>query len=313
MRRQPTVRLRLELAYDGTFFRGWAAQPGLRTCQGELEQALETIARTPVTVTVAGRTDAGVHASHQVVHVDFPEAKWGSLVREPSPAPQHVLEAAIVRRLNALLARQYGQWMGQRSLQVPLGTSDLVIHEAIRVDEAFDARFSALGRRYIYRVGCGAMQPVRRHDVYWVGESLDLDAMNAAAAPLLGEHDFLSYCKPRDGATTIRTLTRLEVRPASEGIIEFYVEADAFCHSMVRSLVGALLPVGLGGDRGVPERLLQACTRWSAAPIAPAHGLTLAGVDYPEAGEWERQARLARRRRDERSCCGDSEYPARDS
>lgn len=301
------VRLRIELAYDGTFFRGWAAQPGLRTCQGGLESALETIARVPVGVTVAGRTDAGVHAAHQVVHVDFPLESWQALLREPRPAPTALLEAAIKRRVNMLLARQYGQWMRERSLTTPKGSADLVVRTVRCVSADFDARFSALGRRYIYRVGVGDLLPVRRHDVYWVGECLDVDAMNEAARVLLGEHDFLSFCKPRQGATTIRTLERLEARQSGDGIVEFYVQADAFCHSMVRSLVGALLDVGRGGAIERPGQLLAACSRELAAPIAPAHGLTLAGVDYPAEEDWAAQAKRACRRRDEDSCCGEGE------
>ncbi len=301
----PVVRLRMDLAYDGTFFRGWAAQPALRTCQGELEASLQTIARAPVAVTVAGRTDAGVHAAEQVVHVDFPLESWQTLLREPRPAPTALLEAAIKRRLNALLSRQYGQWMRERSLTTPKGSSDLVVRAVQRVSADFDARFSALGRRYVYRVGVGEALPIRRHDVYWVGKPLDIGAMNEAARSLVGEHDFLSFCKPRQGATTIRTLQRLEAQQSADGIIEFYVQADAFCHSMVRSLVGALLEVGQGGSVDAPAQLLAACSRACAAPIAPAHGLTLAGVDYPAEEDWARQAKRARRRRDEDSCCGD--------
>lgn len=304
---ESTLRLRLDLAYDGTFFRGWAAQPGLRTCQGELESAVATIARHPISVTVAGRTDAGVHAAHQVVHLDFPKVAWDRLLRHPQPAPDDLAAGALVRRINALLARQYAQWMRQRDLAVPQGSSDIVVHSASAVTHDFDARFSALSRTYIYRVGAGTPQPTRRHDVVWVGNTLDVQAMNEAARPLLGEHDFLSFCKPRQGATTIRTLTRLDAEVNSEGIIEFHVAADAFCHSMVRSLVGALLDVGRGGDVHEPARLLDACTRHTAAPIAPAHGLTLEGVAYPHEEMWAQQAKSARRRRDEKPCCSEED------
>lgn len=300
-----TLRLRVDLAYDGTFFHGWASQPGLRTCQAELERALTIVARSPIHVTVAGRTDAGVHASHQVVHLDFPLHKWTTLLRHPIPTPDDLAANALVRRVNALLSRSYGHWMREHSLAIPPGTSDIVVHTAKVVAKDFDARFSALSRSYAYRVGIGTVQPIRRNDVFWVGESLDVQAMNEAARPLLGEHDFLSFCKPREGASTIRTLTRLDATETSEGMIEFHVGADAFCHSMVRSLVGALLEVGRGGDRRTPARLLAARTRQQAAPIAPAHGLTLEGVAYPREDLWARQAKSARRRRDEKPCCSE--------
>lgn len=295
-------RVRLDLAYEGTDFHGWAAQPGLRTVQGEIEKALALIARQPIILTVAGRTDAGVHARHQVAHLDIPLAAWRGLApRGQDPTDDAAIGQALARRLNGLLARSCAEWARRHGLQVPHGSADVVVSAARRISADFDARFSALSRSYCYRLTDAAPDPLRRRDVLAVPGGLDLEAMNRAAAPLLGEHDFLSYCRPREGATTIRTLTRLDVIRAG-GVIECRVEADAFCHSMVRSLVGALLQIGLGRR---PESwalgLLDARSRESAAPIAPAHGLSLEEVRYPPEGEWAARARAARRRRD---CCG---------
>lgn len=328
LRDLPAHRLRLDLAYDGTLFHGWAAQPGLRTVESEITEVLSLIARTPVTLTVAGRTDAGVHASAQTAHVDLPTALWesalrgrggvhnhdnaGQAVNQPS---QEDASQRLAHRLNSILARRYAHFCEERGTRVPRGTSDVLIHAIQPVSTDFDARFSAIGRAYIYRMSDGqaARSPLRRHDVTWLGgATLDLDAMNEATAVLLGEHDFLSYCRPREGATTIRTLRTLRFVRESEGMVEAHVEADAFCHSMVRSLVGAAIEVG-SGRRAVRwmAELLAARSREQAAPIAPAHGLTLCRVDYPPAEEWSTKAAAARRRRDEEGegskadCCGE--------
>ena len=331
-----TLRIRLDLSYDGTNFHGWASQPGQRTVQGEIEAGLGLVLRCPTVLTVAGRTDAGVHARHQVAHFDVEQARWEKLAPRGAEPTAEACATALVRRLNGVIARAYGQWMRDRALNAPKGTADVVIREAHVVSSDFDARFSALGRHYCYRLMSGAVDPLRRFDVLSLEHPLDVDLMNRAAAQLLGEHDFLSYCRPREGATTIRTLTRLEFKPSStalvhrstvlvhpstalvhrsgaltpqqgapeSALVECFVDADAFCHSMVRSLVGALVEVGLG-RRSVdwPYELLQACSRTSAAPIAPAHGLTLEGVDYPAPDQWASRAQQARSRRD--SCCGD--------
>ncbi len=298
------VRARLDLAYDGTDFHGWADQPGLRTVEGELAAALSLIARTPASLTVAGRTDAGVHARHQVAHVDLPGEVWAGLTRERSGrAP----EEALVARLNGLLARRYAERMGQRGdgMRAPRGSCDVVVHRAAAVDGSFDARFSAAGRRYAYRLcaGVGGRDPLTRHDVVWLPDAgLDVAAMREAGAALLGEHDFLSFCRPREGATTVRTLRALTVEeegPGAVGTLVVRLEADAFCHSMVRSIVGALLEVGAGRrDPAWVARLLAARSRESAAPVAPPHGLTLEGVDYPPPGQWAARASQSRRRRD---------------
>ncbi|WP_026460487.1 tRNA pseudouridine(38-40) synthase TruA [Schaalia suimastitidis] len=298
------LRIKFTLAYDGTYFRGWAAQPGQRTCQGELETALATLARQPLAVTVAGRTDAGVHARHQCAHVDLPSNVWDGLVREETTPPNDERRlVALVRRLNGLIARRYGEWMREHGLPSVKGAADLLVLEAQVVNSDFDARFAASGRAYIYRVGVGMADPMRRHAVLWMNDTLKIGPMRHAARTLLGEHDFLSYCRPRQGATTIRTLRRLDVLEDSNGEISFHVEADAFCHSMVRSLVGALLEVGCGRrEADWPRQLLEACSREAAAPIAPAHGLTLDRVDYPAPHAWGERVAQAKRRRDADNC-----------
>ena len=261
------MRLRLDLSYDGAQFHGWAAQPGLRTVQGEVETALATVLRleTPAPLTCAGRTDAGVHARGQVAHVDLDD---------------EVDAEFLGRRLRSLLPDD----IGLRAVTVaPAG---------------FDARFSALERRYIYRL-CDrgpADQLARGHVVPWSRE-LDVDAMNAAAELLLGEHDFAAFCKKRDGATTIRTL--LALRSAREdGLLATTVRADAFCHSMVRSLMGAL--VAVGEQRFAPawvQSVLETAEREARVRVMPAHGLVLEEVVYPPDEALADRAAEARRLR----------------
>lgn len=277
------VRLRLDLAYDGAAFAGWARQPGLLTAQGVLEEALGTVARTPVTLTVAGRTDAGVHARGQVAHCDVPV---GALTTAPGrssvPPPE-----AFAARLTGVLGRLRGR------------SPDVVVRRVTVAAPGFDARFSALWRRYVYRISdrpC-TRDPLVRGHVLWVRRELDHAAMEAACAPLLGEHDFLSFCKPREGATTIRTLQLLNVRRAPGEVLEIEVRADAFCHSMVRALVGALLAVGEGRrDSGWPARVL-ADRSHADMLVVPPHGLTLEEVGYPPDSELGQRAVIARARR----------------
>jgi tRNA pseudouridine38-40 synthase len=248
------VRMRLDLAYDGTDFAGWAFQHDQRTVQGELERALATTARRDdlPRVTVAGRTDAGVHARGQVAHIDLPE----ELADEP----------LLLRRLNGLL---------------PL---DVRVRRVARAAEGFDARFCGISRTYRYRIADSpeAVDPLRRHDTLTWPRLLDLEALQAASWLLLGLRDFAAFCKRREGATTVRTLLRLDWERLDEGVLVATVQADAFCHSMVRSLVGALLAVG-EGRRPVewPAELLTTATRASGVVVAPAHGLTLEQVAYP--------------------------------
>lgn len=296
-------RLRLDLGYDGTDFRGWAAQPGLRTVQGEIEAALAMASREEIVTTVAGRTDAGVHAHHQVCHADISEAAWARLSPRGGESDEGSVASSIVRRLNKILSGRYGERARGRTLAAARGTCDVRIYSAAVVNPSFDARFSALGRSYAYRVS-DHPEPLGRWDRLWIDEPLDEAAMNEAGAALLGEHDFLGFCRPREGATTIRTLRTLHAERDAERTLVFRVEADAFCHSMVRSLVGALLLVGSGArDTDYPAQILRARSRSEAAPIAPAHGLTLESVEYPDPSQWGARAEQARARRD--TCCGD--------
>jgi tRNA pseudouridine38-40 synthase len=260
-------RFRLDVAYDGTDFSGWADQPGRRTVAGVLTDALSRLLRTPVALTVAGRTDAGVHATGQVVSTDL---------------PADLDPAWLVHRLARLLP------------------ADVRVRAVRPAPAAFDARFSALRRHYRYRLATGAWgaEPLRARDTVSWPYPLDLDAVTAASAGLLGEHDFAAFCKRREGATTVRALQRLDWSRDADGVVEAAVSADAFCHSMVRSLVGALLDVGRG-RRAVtwPAALLSRAERASDVGVAPAHGLTLVGVDYPPDDELAARAEVTRRLR----------------
>lgn len=295
------VRLRAEVAYDGGGFHGWARQPGLRTVQAELERALGTVLRLPdptsVRVAVAGRTDAGVHAVGQVCHADVPISAWerATVVREPraDPEPPGVV---LRRRLNGLLP------------------DDLRVRDLEVAAPGFDARWSASWRRYSYLVADdpAVADPRLRGHVLWHRRGLDVAAMDTSARPFLGEHDFTAFCRARDGASAVRTIheigwRRLAIgtgpdrdraggRGSGPGLVEFEVRADAFCHSMVRGLVGAFLSVGDGrwpADR--PAALLVAARRVSVLPTAPAHGLTLVEVGYPPDDELGAQATRAKR------------------
>ena len=258
-----TLRLRVDLAYDGTAFSGWAAQPGRRTVEGELSAALATVLRVPaVSLTTAGRTDAGVHARGAVCHLDVDPAAW-TAVPGRSDRPPHV---AAVTRVNGVLP------------------DDVVVRSVREAPPGFDARFSALRRRYLYRL-CdrpGGLDPLRRHDTVAVRDPLDVARMDAAAGRLVGLHDFAAFCKARDGRTTVRTLQEYSWRRAADGTLEATVVADAFCHSMVRFLVGAVLPVGQGRrETGWPAEVLASRRRDPAVVVAPAHGLSLEQVEYP--------------------------------
>ncbi|MGP3927337.1 tRNA pseudouridine(38-40) synthase TruA [Streptomyces sp. 8N616] len=250
------VRVRLDLAYDGKDFSGWARQRERRTVQSELESALQTVMRLPepVELTVAGRTDAGVHARAQVAHVDLPEEVWAA----------H--QEKLLRRLAGRLPHDVRVW---QVAEAPPG---------------FNARFSAIWRRYAYRVGDhrGGVDPLRRGYVLWHDWPLDIGLMNDAAKRLLGEHDFAAYCKKREGATTIRKLLDLHWERTEHGLAVATVRADAFCHNMVRALVGALLLVG-DGHRPVdfPRAVLAGRVRHSAVNVVRPHGLTLEEVGYP--------------------------------
>jgi tRNA pseudouridine38-40 synthase len=295
---EPAVRLRLDLAYDGTAFSGWSRQPGLRTVQGELEAALETIFRrsapdqsSPV-LTVAGRTDAGVHATGQVAHLDLTDTQWAAITRphrhSDRPASvrrQHSPEASLVRRLNGIAGI----------------AGDLVVHSIAQAPDGFDARFSPLWRRYEYRLADerARRDPRRRNHTLWYPSALDGEAMAEAARALIGLHDFAAFCKPRPGATTIRTLLDYSWHRDPDGVLIATVRGDAFCHSMVRALVGAAVSVGLG--RLELERLIElrdGAPRTSDFPVLGAKGLTLAEVGYPDAPELAVRAAQTRAKRE---------------
>jgi tRNA pseudouridine38-40 synthase len=278
-----TVRLRLDLSYDGTDFAGWAPQPDERTVAQVVENALTTILRLdqPARLVVAGRTDAGVHAVGQVAHVDVPAfvdaGVWARAEGEPAKA---IDVAVVARRLAGVLP------------------DDVRVREVAIAPEGFHARFAALGRHYAYRVTDRVPNPLRRHDTAPWPRALDADAMHLAAQTLVGEHDFAAYCKPRSGATTIRTLHELDVTRDAESIVVIAAHADAFCHNQVRSMVGALLAVG-DGRQSVewPGQILGAAVRDPLVNVAPALGLTMIAVDYPGDDELAARAALTRRRR----------------
>lgn len=268
------TRLRLDLAYDGTDFSGWAAQPGLRTVQGELEAALAVLLRDQgdVKLTVGGRTDAGVHARGQVAHLDV--------------APE-VADRPTVRRINGVLKRR--------------DASDIVAHSVREVPEAFDARFSALSRRYEYRLRDSSTHrdPLTARFTAEIPKPLDLAAMQTAADRLLGLRDFATFCKAREGATTVRDLLRFEWRETEDGAYAATIEADAFCHSMVRALVGAVVAVGSGRiDEAELGELRDARERTSRFPVMPALGLSLEEIGYPADDELAARAEQTRARRE---------------
>ncbi|GAB3191343.1 tRNA pseudouridine(38-40) synthase TruA [Nesterenkonia suensis] len=272
------VRIRLDLAYDGGAYRGWAAQPGLRTVEGVLTEALATLVRRPVRVVVAGRTDAGVHARGQVVHLDMTRPEWEGLSRGRDIAP----DEAILRRLAGVLSREGGA---------------VVVHAAAVVPQAFDARFSALSRTYSYRIADrpGLRDPLRRGDTAWHRAPLDDVLMSAETSGVLGLHDFGSFCRPRETGTTVRELHEFTVARGEDGVITARLTADAFCHHMVRALIGATLDVGEG--RRAPGWLMHrlGAPAWDAAVrLAPPHGLVLESVDYPPEGQMAARAEQTR-------------------
>jgi tRNA pseudouridine38-40 synthase len=269
------VRLRIDLAYDGAGFHGWARQDGLRTVQGSLEAALDTVLRTRGNaLTVAGRTDTGVHARGQVAHLDVdPDILAAATPRSDGPPTE-----SLLRRLNGVL------------------DPDVRIRRVAAAPPGFDARFSAVWRRYCYRIADGptVVDPLTRGHVLAWPRPLDLALMNDAAARLLGEHDFASFCKRREGATTIRSLLDLSWTRV-DGVAEATVRADAFCHHMVRSLVGCLIAVGEG--RRAPAwaaEVLGRRARDSAVTVVRAHGLTLEEVGYPPDDQLAAQAEQSR-------------------
>ena len=274
------MRLRVDLAYDGAGFSGWAKQPNLPSVQQTLETALAKALRLDLSLVrtvVAGRTDSGVHATGQVCHVDLPSDH--ALVAEPRKVDNELL-----KRLRGALGKTSAIWV-ERVMIAPDG---------------FDARFSPLRRRYEYRIADGRSRkdPRTAGHTLWISDSLNQAAMNRLGKALLGLHDWASFCRAREGATTIRKLEKFSWVRDSEGVLCGTVVADAFCHSMVRSLVGAAIAVGKG-ELDVSEivALRDQTARTSAWKTMPAHGLTLAEVVYPKDRELARRAELTRAQR----------------
>ena len=273
---QPTLypesgfcRLRLDIAYDGTNFFGWAIQPDRRTVQAVVEAALRTVTQSKIETIVAGRTDAGVHATGQVIHVDIPET---------------VSIGDLAYKLNRIL------------------DEDVRIMDLFVAPPAFHARFSALRRAYSYRIidENRTIPPLTRLNTEGWYRPLDVDLMNQASALLLGQHDFAAFCKFREGATTVRTLEHYSWSRDSQGTLIGNVIADAFCYSMVRNLVGAVVCVADGRfDTTWISQLLANRERVSDSLVFPARGLTLYQVDYPSNEELLKRAAKTISRRDE--------------
>lgn len=269
------LRFRIDFAYDGTNFSGWAKQPDQRTVQGEMESALSGLTRNPVELVVAGRTDAGVHATFQVAHVDLPELdKYGNAWKP----------ADLTYRLNRMLSEE------------------IRIKNVTAAPPYFHARFSALRRTYVYKIADGQrlVDPLKRFDVATWYRHLDLSRLNEASSRLLGEHDFATFCKPGGAGTTIRRLEKFHWERTGDANLVATVTADAFCYSMVRNIVGAVVCVGEG--RFEPDwisKVLANKTRISESYVFPARGLTLVTVEYPADSELQARAEITIRRRDE--------------
>jgi tRNA pseudouridine38-40 synthase len=271
---QPTLfpesgfrRLRIDIAYDGTSFFGWATQPDKRTIQDLVEDAIAQVSRSQVQTIVAGRTDAGVHATGQVIHADLPDVLFadGLTYRD------------LRYKLNRIL------------------DEDLRVMEISDAPEGFHARFSALRRFYTYKIldNNEVIAPLSRYDVAPWYRRLDVDLMNKASALVLGHHDFAAFCKFKEGGTTIRTLEKYEWRRDSEGLLIAEVVADAFCYSMVRNLVGAVVCVADGRkDPSWIQELLANKERVSDSLVFPARGLSLTRVEYPSNDELIDRARV---------------------
>jgi tRNA pseudouridine38-40 synthase len=260
-------RLRLDIAYDGTHFFGWATQPGHRTLQDLVEEAISRISQTNIDSIVAGRTDAGVHATGQVIHVDVPDAMF----------ERELTYLDLRYKLNRIL------------------DEDVRIMNVSDAPEGFHARFSALRRYYSYKIldNNDVIAPLSRHDVASWYRPLDAARMNEASALLLGHHDFAAFCKFKVGGTTLRTLEKYEWHRSDEGLLVADVVADAFCYSMVRNLVGAVVCVADG--RQSPawiEQLLANKERVSDSLVFPARGLTLYQVDYPSNDQLLERAKI---------------------
>ncbi|MCU6479307.1 tRNA pseudouridine38-40 synthase [Arthrobacter silviterrae] len=279
------LRVRLDIAYDGGPFSGWAVQPGRLTVQGVLEESLALLLRRPVRLTVAGRTDAGVHARGQVAHLDVTPGEWEGLRRGHDVDPA----VSLRRRLNGALGRVLGALHGT-----------VEVAAASKAPDGFDARFSALWRRYSYRIADASVRrdPLQRAVTLWHNHELDEALMNQAARPLLGLADFRAFAKPREGSTTVRTLQRLDFERGPDGVINVNVQADAFCHNMVRALAGAAMRVGDGREHpGWMHQRLVAGIRDAKSVLAAPHPLILEEVHYPDDSLMLERAELTRARR----------------
>ena len=270
------MRLRLDIAYDGTDFAGWAAQPNLRTVQSTIEDALATVLRLDPAprLVVAGRTDAGVHATGQVAHVDLEAPGDGIDLQR------------LTRKLSSALKQ----------------SPDVIIEKITVAPEGFDARFSPIARRYEYRLidDDRLRNPLARHQTVWLSHPLDVELLNVTAVSLIGLRDFGAFCKPREGATTIRELQIFEWTREESGVLVARLQADAFCHSMVRALVGACVAVGAGKlALDELESVRDAAERTSLFKIMPAHGLTLTDVIYPPDDQLAARAEQTRAKREQ--------------
>lgn len=297
-----TIRFRFRIGYDGTGFNGWAKQPTLRTVQGVLEDSLNRLfsrsETEALTLTVAGRTDTGVHARDQIAHLDLPVSLMTEQLAQPRMRKQSVewVTAATAQARQGVAGDSIGTdselelfmaWLCKRLNRMLQSERDLMIHEITVAPPGFDARFSAVWRRYEYRIADrdARHDPLHAHRTVWLQDELDEARMNDFTSGILGLHDFATFCKPRPGSTTIRTLQHFSWSRDSEGVLIAQLQADAFCHSMVRALVGASAAVGEGRITVAEALELHANgERTSAFKVFPAHGLTLIEVGYPEAG-----------------------------
>jgi tRNA pseudouridine38-40 synthase len=302
------LRVRLGIAYDGAPFAGWALQPGLVTVQGVLENALLTLLQRPVRLTVGGRTDAGVHARGQVAHLDLTADEWAGMGRGRDVDPAD----AFRRRLTGTINRELTDGISGRGRSVRNAVPAVVVRSVVQAPDGFDARFSALWRRYSYAIAdsTAGQDPLRRHTTLWYPGHLDVALLNEGAAHLLGMQDFAAFCKPREGATTIRELQRYEFARGHDGAITATVQADAFCHNMVRALIGSTLRVGSGEMPPVwlAERL-AARLKDARSILAAPHPLVLEEIAYPGDGELAARAGLTRARRHSGHLAADREAP----
>lgn len=271
------IRYRINLAYDGSAYYGWARQSGRKTVQQSLLDALTLVfgeSTNDFSMRVAGRTDAGVHAFSQVAHIDVTAAQIKRLGRTKS----------IAFRLNSILDR------------------DIRIHSFEIAPPGFHARFSATFRRYRFRIADGpvAKDALQARYTLWLAHELDLDLMRDGAKEFIGLHDFNSFCKARVGATTIRNMKSIKIsrNPELGGVIEIELIADAFCHNMVRAIVGGLIAVAQGSaEKSEITHALKVAQKRAPFKVATPEGLTLVEIGYPADDKLEEQAAITRKKR----------------